>query len=762
VAPFAAGTVGWVGASIAGRRALGTCAALVIASALGSVDAALAAGRLPQWPERYDGRTVLIRGSIRVPPERTIDGWRAVLDVTRVDARDHRGRVRVSGRGQPPSVDLGAVVDVRGRLRVGRPSGNPGERSERDALRRRGLVGVVSVGGAAPRQVQPGRVSLRGALFAVRRRLVEATLRALPEPHDGLLLSLLLGIDLFLPPPVYRMFSQAGLTHLLVVSGAQVAIVAAVVAWGARRAAISIRLAQIVTAIAVCAFVALVDWAPSIGRALMMTLIALLGAYLGRPRDSAATLAAAALVLLAASPPVLFDVGFQLSFAATWGLLYVVPALRRHLYGGESRVAGWIADAVAVTVGAQVAVAPLLMTHFQTLPVAAVLGNLIVVPLIAVVVPVGFALLLAAAALPPVAALLVLLKPGLDAILWTGTYIGGLSWASIAMPPMSPAATVGAVLVLGGGVAACSGALRPTRAGRATMLAGAVLAAALWFVDASAPPSTLVVTAIDVGQGDAYLIRSPGNRAMLIDGGGELNAAQTGRDVGRLRVVPALRRAGVRRLDVVMLSHPHEDHVGGLPAVLENLPVGLVLDPGVPHPSPSYARLLRLVESGRVPYRTARRGQVIDLSAGVRVTILYPPHDPPMVDGDPTHRFCVVARLTHGATSMLFSGDAEAAVERYLLEAGAQVSSQVLKVGHHGSRTSTTPEFVGRVRPHVAVISVGAGNTFAHPHRVTLDTLAAARVDVYRTDLHGAVTLSSDGTAWSVASWRDAAGARVH
>jgi competence protein ComEC len=619
----------------------------------------------------------------------------------------------------------------------------------------------VNVGGDLT-ELQPGGASLRGVLFAARARLVDTALRVLPEPHGGLLLSLLFGIDLFLPVAVYRMFSQAGLTHLLVVSGAQVAIVAAVVAWGARQAAIPIRSAQIVTAIAVCAFVALVDWAPSIGRALLMTLVALLGTYLGRPRDPAATLAAAALALMAIAPSVLFDAGFQLSFAATWGLLYVAPMLRRFLPTTRSRISGAIADAIAVTLGAQVAVAPLLVAHFQSLPVAALIGNIIVIPLIAVVVPVGFAVLVAGVVISQAAPLLVLLKPGLDAILWTGTAIGNLSWAAIATPPMPPPVAAAFALALACGVSVCGGSWRLSRSARGLLLTGVILAGALWLAEAYRPPSALVVTAIDVGQGDAFLIRSPGDRAMLIDGGGELNAAQTGRDIGRMRLLPALRRAGVRRIDVVMLSHPHEDHVGGLPAVLENLPVGIVLDPGVPHPSPSYARLLRLVESERIAYQTARQGQVIDLSAGVRVTILYPPHNTPVSDGDPAHQRCVVARLTYGATAMLFTGDAEGAVERFLIDTPLPLSSQVLKVGHHGSRTSTTPEFVRRVRPDAAVISLAAGNPFGHPHRVTLETLAAAGVTVYRTDLHGAVTLTSDGAAWRIGTWRSAPDARIH
>jgi competence protein ComEC len=272
----------------------------------------------------------------------------------------------------------------------------------------------------------------------------------------------------------------------------------------------------------------------------------------------------------------------------------------------------------------------------------------------------------------------------------------------------------------------------------------------------------LTVVVLDVGQGDSILIRSPAGRNVLIDAGGELGAERSGWDVGRMRVVPALRRAGVRRLDVVILSHPHEDHVGGLPAVTENIPVGLVLDPGVPHPSPSYARFLKAVEARRIPYRLARAGLRVDLGGGVLLTILYPPEPAPAIDGDPVHAGMAVARLDYGRAAALLTGDLEAPGERFLLDFAAPVDAQVLKVGHHGSRTSTSPEFVARVRPQIAVISAGADNAFGHPHLVTLETLAAAGVTVYRTDLDGAITMTSDGAGWRVTTARARAGARVH
>jgi competence protein ComEC len=351
-------------------------------------------------------------------------------------------------------------------------------------------------------------------------------------------------------------------------------------------------------------------------------------------------------------------------------------------------------------------------------------------------------------------ALLGLLRPATAALVWIAERTGGLRWGVVTTPPVSVPAAAAAYLALGAAVAVARGSWRPPRAARPGMAAALGAAAALWLVLATRPPSVLVVTVLDVGQGDAILIQSPSGRVALVDAGGELHAAATGRDVGRRRVVPALRRAGVRRVDVAALSHPHEDHVGGLPAVVENFPIGVVLDPGVPHPSPAYLRLLGAIRGGRIPHQIAREGMEIDLGAGVRLSVLYPPHVPPAVDDDPVHARGLVARVRYGAFAALLAGDVEGGVERYLLGRGVVLESVVLKVGHHGSRTSTSAEFVAAVRPRVAVISVGDDNVFGHPHPAVLDVLGRAGARVYRTDRHGAVRIESDGLVLRVRPYR--------
>lgn len=276
----------------------------------------------------------------------------------------------------------------------------------------------------------------------------------------------------------------------------------------------------------------------------------------------------------------------------------------------------------------------------------------------------------------------------------------------------------------------------------------ALIAAIIWLVALRNKPETLIAVFLDVGQGDCIFLRTPSGHTILVDGGGRSDDPKT--DIIGPRVVePFLRREGVNKIDLVVLTHPHEDHVQGLVSVVRDFRVGMVLDPGIPQGSKAYQEFLKTVQRRRVLYRRATRGQEIDFGDGVRARVLNPPPNHLVGTEDDTNNNSIVLRITYGKSAILLTGDAGADAETDIMASGANLASDVLKVCHHGSLTGTSEEWLDAVRPKIAVISVGK-NSFGHPSKAVVERLAGRGIKVYRTDRDGAITVSFSARNLSV------------
>ncbi len=261
-----------------------------------------------------------------------------------------------------------------------------------------------------------------------------------------------------------------------------------------------------------------------------------------------------------------------------------------------------------------------------------------------------------------------------------------------------------------------------------------LLVALVWWQVFNAQPTLLKVVFLDIGQGDSIYIEAPNGNQVLIDGG-------PGRQV--LRALGSVMPWYDRSLDVVIATHPDADHIGGLPSVLERYQVAAVMDNGQPSNTGTYrawqAAVAAEVKDG-AQYLRARRGERFNLGAGISLDILYP-YDTPT--GKDTNDGSIVARLTYGSQAFILTGDATIKVEQQLLIAKTLLSAQVLKAGHHGSKTSSSPAFIKAVSPIYAIISAGKNNRYGHPHQITLDNLKAAQAQILRTDEEGSIVCLS-------------------
>jgi competence protein ComEC len=735
-------------ARVGAGRALTALAAsaLVIGCGLG---AARTAAIDDQANRVQPGELIDTRAIVLERPRPSRFGTSAVL---RLEAQDARVLARAPARMKWPSGgEPGTIIAVRGSARAPRRSAN----SDFDwpaYLARRGIRAELALNEV--RRTGMRRGGLSGLVDAMRRRAERAVSMGLPAPRAALARGMVLGQDEAIAEPVREEFRASGLAHLLAVSGQNVMLLGALALplLAAAGAGPTGRAVALVVLIAI--YVPLAGAGPSLQRAGAMGAAGALALAGGRVSSRWYALLVAAVVTLAVNPRATGDPGWQLSFAAVVGIFVLGPPLRS-VCGGLP----WLVrEGVAITVAATVATAPLLAHHFGSISAAGLVANLLALPVVAPVMWLG----MAAAALGQLPAVVPELAGPVD---WTarglasanGLLLRYLAWlarwlaeapgATVELRLRSPLAVVAAYALIAAVALAVRRAavraepavtpalaawrratMRARRTAIAAALSAGAVALAAWTAT-PAPPGRLTVSFLDVGQGDATLVQAPDGAAVLFDGGPPES-----------RVAAQLKRAGVRRLSLLVMTHQSRDHHAGLQAVVERFPVDTLVENGDGTRDRSFWRVVETARARGARIVTGRGGQT--LAAGqLQVRVLGPPPRPPGPPPEDPNPRALVTVVSHGTFDLFLSGDAESdALGGYDLP-----DVDAMKVSHHGSADPGLPGLLARLQPQVAAIEVGEDNSYGHPAPSTLAALRAAVPHVFRTDRDGTVRLTVQG-----------------
>jgi competence protein ComEC len=716
----------------------------------------------PQGIARYnDGDALTLRAAVSGEPDE-----RGTFLTLRLSARE----VLVHGRWQStsggilmrgglfPRYDYGDLLEVEGKLET------PPVLEDfdyRDYLARQGIASIINYPRTSLLATGQGN-SVRAWIYDVRADLSSSLEDALPEPEAALAQGILLGRRASLPDDLKEDLNDTNTSHLIAVSGYNVTLVAglfiAALAWLIGR-----RPAAWLALLAIIAYAMLVGGQPSVQRAAIMGGMYVVATALGRQSGALQGLALAGAGMTAFDPLLIKDISFQLSFASTLGLIIFSPALRART---EEALARWspdrevagplraVIELTAVTVAAIAFTLPIIAVNFHRISIIAIPANLLTVP--------AFPVIMVASALTAAGGMIA--APVGTFLGWI-TYVpvaymvaavrllAGLPFAAVSVDGLTSAHALAYYAALAGIVwltahrpklalprapawasDLVSGLVRPL-AVLPTLGIAIVLALAsvlVWLLILGSPGDRLTVTFLDVGQADAILIRSPSGHNILVDGGpsGEAITAALGRHLAFWD----------RHLHLVVLTHPDQDHLAGLVTVLERYDVDQVLAPTLTRDSPAIDAWEEAIADNHIPETQAFAGEWVDLGGGATLSVLHPPPELLPADEDDNS---VVLKVSQGDAAFLLTADIAAEGEGYLLGNHADLQAPVLKVAHHGSRASTSADFLAAVQPLTAVISVGEDNRYGQPAPETLDRLDGRAV--FRTDLNGDVQISTDG-----------------
>jgi competence protein ComEC len=698
---------------------------------------------------------VTLEGVVRTYPD-VRDTWTGLyLDTEsiEVDGQVHQVQGKVLVRAPRfPEYQYGDRLRVSGHMET------PPEFEEfsyRDYLERQGVYALVNrprIDRLASRQGSP----FWEALITIKDRARDTIARLIPDPEASLMQGILLGIESGIPRDLYDDFNATGTSHIIVISGANITVVAALFASIFGRL-LGKRRAYWFTMVGIILYVLLVGADPVVIRAGVMGSLFVTALYLGRRATAHVSLFASVIVLTVINPFALWNIGFQLSFAAVLGLILFAPTIERIFERMLTRVISvqrtqeigrYVNDVLIVTLAAQVLTIPLIVYRFGRLSLIAPLSNLLILPVQPLImISGGLATLIGL--VPP-------LEPIARVIAWvpwlglayTNTIVRWMAtWPSASLQ-IGHAGT-GWLLAYGVLLLAAAWALRHTRDGierlwnsesSTKFIGGMLLIAAvlIWLAVLQLPDGRLHVAFLDIGQGDAILITTPRGQQVLVDGGPSPTALMSA--LGK--EMPFWDRS----IDLLVMTHSDADHITGLTEVLDRYQVEGWLDNGCADDDATYQRCQDLLEEAEIPRHLVRAGDRVELEQGLVLEVLHPPRTLMTGTDATSNNNSLVLRLVWQQASFLFAGDVEAEGEQVLVWSEQPLAARVLKVAHHGSSSSSTAEFLSAVRPNYAIISVGADNHFGHPDQAVLNRLAQLGDNtILRTDERGTVEFVTDG-----------------
>ena len=584
--------------------------------------------------------------------------------------------------------------------------------------------------------------------LSARDKIKEITKKILPTPYNYLLVGMLLGEKSFLPLDLKEAFADAGIMHILAVSGLHVGIIAMALLAFLNIMRLPKKFKLFILIFMLIIYASITGYRPSVLRATIMFILLISGKLINRNRNLNISLFFAAFLILLLNPLILYDAGFLLSFVVTFFVINLSPIMQELFF----KKIVLIGNPLAISTAAWVGIFPLSAYFFNKISIISIISNIFIIPLTGVAVILGFlTFFIGLASISLAGAIGTINYLVLYLITFIAKSFSLLPFAFIYVAQPSTMLIILYYLVVFFIIEMFYKKTLSQKIRKKAVLIVLAITLLIIIVQLFYPADNLEVNFINVGEGDCILIKAPNNINILIDGGG---TPQSEFDVGSNIVIPYLRRKGINEIDLLILTHPHIDHLEGLLPVLKEIKVDMVLDGGLPCDSLEYQEFISLILKKGLPYHKAKAGDNIIFCNNLEILLLNPLYDSDFYEESDFNNGSIVVKLFYKNADFLFTGDIEEATEEKLLIWHNILQSDILKVGHHGSATSTNVEFLDKVDPSIAVLTVGK-NSFGHPSQKVIERLEDRNIKIYRTDENGTVIIRTNGQEYWIKTLRE-------
>lgn len=624
-----------------------------------------------------------------------------------------------------PSIKYGDSLYIEGEFKQPEEARNYKGYNYKQYLKTKKIIGTV--------ELEKAKIlkSSNGSFIHNIQKYIRDTINGtLTDEEGNLLLAILLGDKDKLSEDIQESFKTSNLSHMLAVSGAHVSYIILGLTYVLQNSIIGKKNGKIVCIIFLLAFMAITNFTPSVTRACIMAILTLFSSIIYRKSDVYTNISVAALITLIFNPYSLLDLGFQLSYGGTIGIIIFIKRIQEKK--SNSKVINYIKQMALVSIYANIIIIPIMMYHFNTVSFTFIISNIMASPILGIIVITGFLFIIASITVKPLTRLIaIFIKPILSILIKISQICSKLPFSNILVvtPYMFNVISYYAIILY---------CIKSKKNNKYKIIICLLIVLILINFIIYIFPQKLRIFFIDVGQGDSTLIITPDKKTVLIDGGGSDSF-----DVGEKVLSPYLLDRRILKIDYVLISHFDTDHCGGILTIMEKVKAKNIIISEQAEHSENYERFKKLMIHKKIRLIEVKKGDKIKIGRYSEFKILFPTSR--LLSENPLNNNSIVAQFNYNNFKMLFTGDIEKLAEQQILKAEkAEIRADILKVAHHGSKTSSIPEFIKAVKPKIALIGVGKNNTFGHPNQQTIKNLENIKCRIYRTDLQGEIIIKID------------------